>query len=141
MKANELSPRELRIGNYLTNFLGEVFQANGLTIGNFHHNEFGLPEPIPLTEEWLLKFGFKQHILCYRKVLSKDRYLMLALCNDKGLGEFYFYVKDNNDFTGFEIRIFSVHQLQNLYFALTGEELTIKQTSLSLVKDKDGRYV
>ena len=68
---------------------------------------------IPLTEEWLLKFGF---------------------INDKVL-EFY-----RNDFTdstiiidynficllGYShVKLKYVHQLQNLYFALTGSELTV----------------
>ena len=66
--------------------------------------------PIPLTEEWLLRFdwnGYKQmNINSYFKI-------------DEGGCIWYC-----NDFTG--IVISYVHQLQNLYFALTGEELTMK---------------
>lgn len=66
--------------------------------------------PIPLTEEWLKKFGFE---------LNMDS----------------FYVKDNNVIffeeegvckfllRGDTVTIKNVHQLQNLYFALTNEEL------------------
>jgi hypothetical protein len=71
-------------------------------------------EPIPLTEEWLLRFGFK-----------KNR----AGCSMKGLkitfdsDEKIFWVDYN--FTGTcELRY--VHQLQNIYFALTGNELKSK---------------
>ena len=75
--------------------------------------EFTGFKPIPLTEEWLLKFGF---------------------INDKVL-EFY-----RNDFTdstiiidynficllGYShVKLNYVHELQNLYFALTGSELTV----------------
>lgn len=78
-------------------------------------------EPIPLTEEWLLKFGFD-------KVLPRNDKIYYRL-ND------YFVIEDSRVFLlgddAFEIlklrqEIKYVHQLQNLYFALTGEELTIK---------------
>ena len=62
--------------------------------------------PIPLTEEWLKRFGF-------------------GLCEHRGYvkGEFYIGLSFNfySDMASFKVN--SVHQLQNLYFALTGEEL------------------
>jgi len=73
-------------------------------------------KPIPLTEEWLLKFGYK-------------------LYHD------YVWVNDNTDVLGRidkfkddvarsiypRLEIKYVHQLQNLYFALTGKELTYEK--------------
>ena len=78
---------------------------------------FGLKniEPIPLTEEWLVKFGFE------KEMFSNDFSFgdfELNFVND--FFEFY-YGKDN------VIKIKSIHQLQNLYFALTNEELTFKE--------------
>ena len=121
MKSNEL-----RIGNYL--------QIDSLTDGSntivdidlFHLNEIGSIKyqynPIPLTEEWLIKFGF---YISNRKgstitdyVIVKDNFgYFEVFCIDitKGLG-----------FAGCKYKIKHVHQLQNLYFALTNEELTIK---------------
>ena len=61
-------------------------------------------EPIPLTEEWLVKFGFKKGSKGWFKTLSNNH-------------KFNFYMYKN--------LCSNVHQLQNLYFALTGEELTI----------------
>jgi hypothetical protein len=66
---------------------------------------------IPLDEEWLLKFGFER----------KNRWF--------GKGDFSY--EDNKIYLGFgchcegpeETDIKYVHQLQNLYFTLTGEEL------------------
>jgi hypothetical protein len=80
-------------------------------------------KPILLTEEWLLKFGFSK-----RDVLSSVLY-------DMKNPRFSIYLnppidKSNKwNILGIEknINIQYVHQLQNLYFALTGEELTIKQ--------------
>lgn len=107
---------ELRIGNKLQKETGEIFtvlrldntddvlveeQRGLLTLG---YNLFG----IPLTEEWLVKFGFKQW---------GDKYTF-------GLKGINIHHRKR----GFVLRksvpiIKYVHQLQNLYFALTGEEL------------------
>ena len=79
-------------------------------------------EPIPLTDEWLFKFGFEKTLNQYRKptLLNKIGYnnipfILLFLDNQ------YQY-----DDLRFRTNIKYVNQLQNLYFALTGEELTIK---------------
>lgn len=68
--------------------------------------------PIPLTEEWLKKFGFKK----------------FKNYNDWSKGGFILHGRKR----GFVLRksapdVKSVHQLQNLYFALTGEELKTKK--------------
>lgn len=78
-------------------------------------------KPIPLTEEWLLKFGFKKR---------KNRHLFhwenkIVISEYKDEFENFFYPK-----TGYDIRFSNeikyVHQLQNLYFALTGTHLKLK---------------
>jgi hypothetical protein len=67
-------------------------------------------QPISLTEEWLLKFGFETNDVRYWQIsafrLHINRY-----------GEWIFKVET------FEQEIKYVHQLQNLYFDLVGEEL------------------
>lgn len=90
--------------------------------------------PIPLAEEWLLKFGFK----CIHE--ANKHY---AIQNPKGykdLHKIHFFQTINDQWhlafsdatTGKEhhhivaCHIKYVHQLQNLYYALTGEELTTK---------------
>lgn len=121
MKSNEL-----RIGNIIEidqypnnrvittiecgNDIDQVIKLNG--------------KPIPLTEEWLLKFGF----LKYK--YGHNAYRQKSFIIEEGLLKNYPY--------GFRKRIFKedslgltylkhVHQLQNLYFALTGEELQINE--------------
>jgi hypothetical protein len=80
-------------------------------------------EPIPLTEEWLLKFGFEE---VYR---SKYR-VKYDLTNNPKIG---YDIAFKGDFiNGFRyvgeyLKIEYVHQLQNLYQSLTLQELTIKQ--------------
>lgn len=73
-------------------------------------------KPILITEELLLKFGFISNPY-------SDRY---------ELGDFHI---EHNRERGYSIfwhersgvSIEHIHQLQNFYFALTGEELTLKQ--------------
>jgi hypothetical protein len=67
---------------------------------------------ITLTEEWLVKFGVNK--------LHKN--IKVSYWNDDFLHE-QMTLRINETL----IKIKHVHQLQNLYFALTGEELTLKQ--------------
>jgi len=83
-------------------------------------------EPIPLTEEWLLKFGFEK---------IKDFNVYINVWGLKGfmvsLGE---YINIHVDWADdgadnyHSIVVYEelyVHTLQNLYFALTNEELIL----------------
>ena len=78
-------------------------------------------EPISLTEEWLFKFGFEWSI----RNQAWHKLGFIFDLSERGVGGYYMHmVKKNNDIICPEI--IHVHQLQNLYFALTGEELTFK---------------
>lgn len=69
--------------------------------------------PIPLTAEWIEKFGFD-------KLPNQNKYDMdkFWACKLRNGNEWHF--------EDLECIVKYVHQLQNLYFALTGEELAIK---------------
>ena len=118
---------ELRIGDYV-NYRCDaldihipVYQVgNGADI-QVHENH-GYFSPIPLTEEWLLKFGFR--------VRDDNEYLDIRIRNMLYLAV---HLRTLDVILGYNYEwtlpiktIKYVHQLQNLYFALTGEELTIK---------------
>ena len=75
-------------------------------------------QPIPLTEEWLLKFGFENLSLTPKFDGSKCNFTFYWEVDEIVLRENYEDI--------FITRISYVHQLQNLYFALTGEELNFK---------------
>jgi hypothetical protein len=119
MKANEL-----RIGNFVKGKEMNVYWTVEAIDGNsiFSYGKWrslDAFEPIPLTEEWLLKFGFE-----YRKEILFDGWYS-KLINYNSIRIF----KDENGFFKYYSAItyiHHVHQLQNLYHALTGEELTLK---------------
>jgi len=106
---------ELRIGNYVrTTVTHTEFKTNidELTVILSEPKDHQL-EPIPLTEEWLLKFGFERNVLN-----AKHNDIIYYSENNIGVKGILGMVKPS--------KCIYVHQLQNLYFALTGEELTIK---------------
>ena len=111
MKANEL-----RIGNFIYNERNEIFKVNWIT-----EMIESQSNAIPLTEEWLLKFGFTRHHDDY----YNDIIFIKNVVNNY---EFEWGVYPITLNSGVQINnrtlLKHVHQLQNLYFALTGEELT-----------------
>ena len=79
--------------------------------------EFTSFKPIPLTEEILLKCGFK---LSHKGFTYDKKRLSICLpCDSYKNGRVYF-----NSWCISEKSIDSLHQLQNLYWCLCGEELT-----------------
>ena len=126
MKANEL-----RIGNLVKYQLeswkiSSIFKDGPLELVRFeiykiaNLKEF---EPIPLTEEWLLKFGFEE-----RK--ESENFSKWFIGENPVTHDWLFFIKqfkDENKFffqNGFH-KLDYLHQLQNLYFALTNNELEI----------------
>lgn len=121
MKVNEL-----RIGNLITAMYEGDYAINQIVVNavseigvnrSYGETEFYIEncEPIPLTEEWLVKCGFIEHHDCY----VKDFIVGLYIIYSKKRKEFVY------DINGMDVdcNIQYLHQLQNLYFALTGEEL------------------
>lgn len=112
MKANEV-----RIGNWVYDL---KFQSNlqfrsffGLC--NFEQSPDDF-QPIPLTPEILKKAGFVKEGLRY----SKDWVYLWQDGNN-----IVFALAEMQEAIGTFLPVKFVHQLQNLYFAFTGEELEI----------------
>jgi hypothetical protein len=115
---------DLRIGN-LVNYetlegdvLTNIIDWQDLKWLSEDEQSFNLAHsPIPLTEEWLLKFGFVKN--------NNNQFILMEGGVD------ILFNKDLNGWTcdgiNFSINMTEhVHQLQNLYFALTGTELIQK---------------
>lgn len=132
MPTQPITAMELRIGN-LVLFAGLVneisvvskqsvqFETGGGNVFELQHLS-----SIPLTPEWLERFGFR-----YKNPGAGGQ--------DSWAGYGYWALSGNNDFNligtksgtvyfqrCWDWHIKSVHQLQNLYFALTGSELIFK---------------
>lgn len=118
-----MEAKDLRIGNLVNHtdnpstwvMTIETVAAEGCHTecnGIFEYIEPELLDPIPLTEEWLIKFGFKKiNGYGYRKPNFKG-----SIWSNPAIWKY-------NDFM---VDVKHVHQIQNLHFALTGKELTIK---------------
>jgi hypothetical protein len=118
-----LKAKDLRVGNCVNNcgqycFLMAIYKNNKVELGYFKDSigfirsldDVGI-KPIPLTEEILLKCGFQKKYKSYEK-------------ND------FTFIDGGYDKFAYKLAILAktpkfLHQLQNLYFALTGEELQI----------------
>lgn len=131
---------QLRIGNF---FISPITKDEVLTVTGIRHtNTYGymiyytsesgvsslehadLLFPIPITEEWILRLGFESY-------LSKNLYFNNLHCIELIGTVFYFKPFCTIDAYCY-IEIKSVDQLQNFYFALTGEELTLTSTKNTL---------
>lgn len=126
---------ELRIGNYIK-FHGNSTDYHKMTLLDFAEihddsSEMQYYNPIPITEEILLKFGFEE-----RKHENGNSYKLLIhyhngykdyidMCNK---GSWISFITTNgSDGWVFPKEIKYVHQLQNIYYSLTYKELTFKK--------------
>jgi len=124
---------ELRIGNYVTLYTGDTIVDDCHQIIAEDFNEIkGLClvgiKPITLTAEWLAKFGFQKY-----KVPTND-WMLNNIRIFSGHHEWWFGFEltivnkqFKNEGVFDSVRLDYVHQLQNLYFALTGKEIKLKK--------------
>jgi hypothetical protein len=85
--------------------------------------KLSLIKPIPLTEECLFKFGFEYSHRIGSRNFYNIKTFYIEICEYRCA----VYYTNKGELICF---INSAHQLQNLYFALTNEELTIKTEKL-----------
>lgn len=145
-----IKANELRIGNYVSvnnekyynEITGKILQVSGIkervsehfpdsdyvvsmTIGLESFSQFEeFLTPIPLTDEWLVKFGFEDDAGYEEngnipKVLSTEHGQILIYPDGVYLSDYFIIVKAF-------VKIEFLHHLQNFVYYLTGEELTIK---------------
>lgn len=137
---------ELRIGNRVLvkpSYSEYDFEECYITPNHIKEIDNGelLCESIILTEEWLIKFGFKPEP--QSPSVLHSRYFSMCICDYKysfsyaefreDWGFYHSYTdamteEENNRFDCVSFGIKYVHQLQNLMFALTQEELQLNKT-------------
>lgn len=103
------------MGNYFIGYDNKIFKWDlvhfDLLITSHSKIDEIIKEPIPITEEWLLKFGFRESETDLRKGniivrFGEDR-LIVTIIDELVLPKIQY-----------------IHQLQNLYFAHHNQELT-----------------
>ena len=127
IKENELRLNNLVMVNYKTDLLSKVTWIQEGSINVIFDRQPDLVNgivcsvndliSIPLTEEWLIKFGFKKTWFGYENIstgieiepLKNGDYTICINSNEYHVGENFKYV----------------HQLQNIHFALTIKELEL----------------
>ena len=116
-----IKTKDIRIGNlFQDKYSKSIIKVNGITendiffSGNF--TKEWQAEPIPITEEWLLKFGFRKtkynSVIIYDSELQNSTYITI----DKDYSSYFMWGE-------YLTSIKYVHELQNLYYALIKEEL------------------
>lgn len=129
-----MKAQDLRIKNWMLDNENRVCRVTEITLNEFKAPSIegaitALPnKPMPITEKWLLRFGFVQHPkLTQYYFLNEFRFnintftvRILRSCDKEGEGQKhacgYPIITDM-------ISCGYVHQLQNLFFAITGKEL------------------
>ncbi len=131
-----MDPKEVRICNLVNYNDGEYGFDDYVVIIEPHeiHTYRTIAEriknaefhPIPITPEWLERLGFEKRI----SPKGHENWVMYSQHH------FAFVLREITPFIGFtyhsygtdhSLQIDHIHQLQNLYHALTGQELTVKE--------------
>lgn len=124
---------ELRIGNlaYRTNKstgkrdLIQITPSCIMDISANGERSSFIYEPIPLTEEWLVRFGFSKGILFDTILyLSGTRW---HISYHDGIYQLNYKENPSSQWVPVLKDIKHVHTLQNLFWILCGEELTLKE--------------
>ena len=128
-----MEAKELRIGNYVNAQIGKdpvsqiEITASGIMDLSCNGDKSSIRySPIPITEKWLIDFGGEKDDdnwgdidWAYNIPSQTTRYYGVIR-----IGEVYKFGFEHMDYCT-EIKY--IHQLQNLYYALTGTELTRKE--------------
>lgn len=144
---------ELRVGNYVSQSNAPFKEGDSVVIITpLNFSEFQKFKPIEITKEWLSKFRFKQKSPCFllgapfyyldieeskRYKFNIHRFIIDVECKDlwltRGENEDSKNVEDIEIMINYNIKY--VHQLQNVYYTLTGSELNIEDINNKLITE------
>lgn len=125
----KMTSKDFRIGNYHL-YDGKLDRIDSRYALAFENEFMDGIEPINLTEQWLIDFGFEKEVLSdnsayyYKFKFKNEKYCDLSIISED---------KDENGFLEVALSPYEdffrykyVHELQNLVFAITGKELELK---------------
>lgn len=124
-----MEAKELRIGNLIKTWTGTNDEFDVTTVFSIDEDSINGfkrylrdAEPIPLTEEWFERFDFEYNGRYYFKgwieAFFGDKGVVYVDLHFDSMVTGYYMVETDNKY---------VHQLQNLVYYLSGEELILKQ--------------
>lgn len=138
-----MEAKELRIGNYVhffhpdRNLRAPYNQLIQVTIEGIDQIQGGHERfmPIPITAEWLERFGFvcevKGGYQYWKRANEAGEFLDWLSFRRSEISAWGILGREMEDhfqsYLAKDVRIFYVHQLQNLYYCLVGEELYINK--------------
>ncbi|PWN60875.1 hypothetical protein [Chryseobacterium viscerum] len=135
-----METNELRIGNYILDkkdenieYVYHIHDLGDIVLINDLRPDACIP--IPLTEKWLLKFGFESSMgFEGQKYDPNDEFAsQFVYTLDSGISHLDFTCRPSKGWiiklgdSDNELEIEFVHQFQNAFFALKGKELTFKK--------------
>jgi hypothetical protein len=126
-----MKAKDLRIGNIVYYDDKHIDEIDGIDISTMDNSDEYLAnhKPIPLTPEWLIKLGFSG---AFHKLTGEHSHLP-SHYNLNGFRIDVEYNCGSEEVSHYEFNLHPstelkyVHQLQNLFFSLTGTELEIKE--------------
>lgn len=135
---NKIRPEELRIGNWIKK-KNPIFGAEQVKIINGDWVNL-IPvdsiEGIPLSEEWLIRGGFKQgkgKNKSYYTIYLKESDSVLTLNWNETSSEIHsigiVHPHIDTTLTNFCWHVKYLHRLQNIFYAICGEELKFNDPS------------
>ncbi len=138
-----MNANELRLGNILMYNSPISFTSQNVEVNIYHLSDIlgetplsdlsrkNAYQPVILTEEWLIKFGFEKTsswIGADMQFEYIDYRIDQFTCfnpDSGGIEVEFNSVLESTDNRSYITTIQYVHQLQNLYYALTGKELEV----------------
>ena len=113
---------ELRVGNYARSQNGKVFEMTYERFRAMLRIRDRDLKPIPISEDWMLEFGAEKEIYEegsdeYYLIIRRDKFSII-------------WESDDNVYCDISENVFKlkyVHTMQNMYYALEGEELKINK--------------
>lgn len=131
-----INAHELRLGNYLLQKQNNKITTVPLAYQHFEllaKGEAATLYPVVLKPELFEKCGFTEN-KDYPLLPAAREFILVLPVSGSGKNEIYGYLKTNKECFARAVvegvpasnPVYHLHQLQNLYFALTGQELAIK---------------